>query len=242
MSDQADKVEKYLVQGFLDGTWPPGGTLPGERELAERLGVSRQNVQGVIQRLARDGWLTAGERRATRVNDFWAQGNLAVLNTLAAHIDDDHLSGFVGDLLAVRRSMAPVYALQAVRNRPLEVVRYLARDVGDAAGLAAFDFELHLLLAGLSGNRIYPMLLRSFGDLGRKAGFLYFSNPACREASRRFYRRLMVAAARGDARAAYRLTAAAMKESCRLWREIGKGGGKGCDGGTAGETTARNTF
>ena len=100
MSQQTEKVEEYLIQTVLDGTYPPGSTLPGERELAERLGVTRQNVQGVIQRLAREGWFTTGQRYATRVNDFWSQGSLNVLNALSQNIGDNHLAGFVGDLLA----------------------------------------------------------------------------------------------------------------------------------------------
>ncbi|HUW63649.1 MAG TPA: GntR family transcriptional regulator [Spirochaetia bacterium] len=224
MSDQTEKVEHYLIQALLNGTYPPGTTLPGERELADRLGVTRQNVQGVIQRMAREGWFTTGQRYATRINDFWSRGNLAVLNALAENIDDN---GFVGDLLAVRRVLAPAYALQAVDRYPLQVVRYLAQDLteADAAGLAGFDFELHLTLARLSENRVYPLLLNSFTVLSRKAGLLYFSHPGCREASLRFYQRLLEAAVRGDARAAYRHTVAAMKESCRLWREMDSTGG-----------------
>jgi len=223
MSRQAEKVEQYLIRAVLDGTCPPGSTLPGGRELARRLGVSRPNVQGVIQRMASDGWFATAQRCATRVNDFWSRGNLAVLNALAMNIDDAHLAGFVGDLLAVRRVIAPACALGAVANHPLDVVRYLAREVEGAPALAAFDFELHVTLARLSENRIYPLLLNSFADLGRKAGLLYFSRSGCREASRRFYRRLLAAAAQGDARAAYRHTAAAMKESCRLWRMASEG-------------------
>ncbi|MDA8335554.1 MAG: GntR family transcriptional regulator [Peptococcaceae bacterium] len=242
MSDQTAKVEEYLVRALLDGTYPPGGTLPGERELAGRLGVSRRNVQGVVQRMAKDGWFTTGERSKTRVNDFWSRGNLAVLNTLAANMDDG--PGFVRDLLAVRRVIAPVYALEAVGRDPLRVVRCLARDLAaeDAEGLAGFDFELHLTLAGLAENRIYPMLLNSFDSLARRAGRLYFSHTACREASRRFYQRLLTAAAGGDARAAGRHTAAAMKESCRLWREITREEGSACGVGTAGETTRQHTL
>ncbi len=248
MSHQAEIVEEYLIQAVLDGTYPPGSTLPGERELAELLGVTRQNVQGVIQRLAREGWFTTGQRYATRVNDFWSQGNLAVLNALALNVDDNHLAGFVGDLLAVRRIVAPAYTLQAVGRHPLQVVRYLAQDVAgqDAAGLAGFDFELHRTLARLSENKIYPLLLNSFAALSQQAGALYFSHPGCREASRQFYRRLLEAAVQGEARRAYRHTLAAMKESYRLWREISRHAGSmgdevTCSVGTAGGTISENT-
>ena len=246
MSHQAEKVENFLIQAILDGTYPPGSTLPGERELAGRLGVTRLNVQRVIQRMAQDGWLSTGERYATRVNNFWTGGNLAVLSALATNLENDALATFVVELLEARRIVAPVYTMQAVGRNPLEVVRCLAENPQEnATAFSGFDVELHLALARLSGNKIYPLLLNSFAALSHKAGLLYFSFPQCREASRHFYQKLLEAAVAREARSAYRVTLAAMKESCRLWQEISRdagnfGGEVTCGGGTAGEMIPGN--
>ena len=52
-------AESVLLAAILDGTFPPGTTLPGERTLAAQLGVTRPTLREALQRLARDGWLAA---------------------------------------------------------------------------------------------------------------------------------------------------------------------------------------
>ncbi|MEJ1267509.1 GntR family transcriptional regulator [Pantoea ananatis] len=45
--------------------------FPAERELSELIGVTRTTLREVLQRLARDGWLTIQHGKPTRVNNFW---------------------------------------------------------------------------------------------------------------------------------------------------------------------------
>ncbi|MGC6744236.1 GntR family transcriptional regulator [Escherichia coli] len=42
----------------------PGLFLPAERELSELIGVTRTTLREVLQRLARDGWLTIQHGKA----------------------------------------------------------------------------------------------------------------------------------------------------------------------------------
>ena len=37
-------AEQALVTAILEGTYPPGSTLPGERDLAAQLGVTRYSL------------------------------------------------------------------------------------------------------------------------------------------------------------------------------------------------------
>ena len=66
-------AEHSLIAAILDGTFPPGSTLPGERMLAVELGVTRPTLREAIQRLARDGWLTVRQGKATVVQRFLAR-------------------------------------------------------------------------------------------------------------------------------------------------------------------------
>lgn len=220
MPRESDRVEKTLVEEILLGVYPPGSSLPGERELALRFGVTRPTVRGALQRLARDGWVNVNERRLTTVNDFWREGSLNVLAAIAGHSSGEDWS-FVKELLEVRLAVAPDYAARAVRNNSMKVVAALAGpyDPGDVASICEFDWQLHITLARLSENRIYPLMLNSFTSLYRKTGAAYFAGGECREASQRFYRRLLEAAVRQDHVEAYECTKAAMQESLGLWQE-----------------------
>ena len=104
----SEHAESALVAAILDGKFPPGSTLPGERALAGQLGVTRPTLREAIQRLARDGWLTVAHGKPTVVNDFWSKGGLNVLGKLVEH--QKHLpADFIPNLLEVRLQLAPAY-------------------------------------------------------------------------------------------------------------------------------------
>ncbi len=51
--------------------------------LSELIGVTRTTLREVLQRLARDGWLTIQHGKPTKVNNFWETSGLNILETLA---------------------------------------------------------------------------------------------------------------------------------------------------------------
>jgi len=219
-------AEEALVDAILDGTYPAGTTLPGERDLAVQLGVTRPTLREVLGRLERDGWLTVRHGKATRVNDFWREGGLNVLEALARR-PNGLPPDFVLHLLEVRLAMAPAYARDAVRSSAVDVVACLEGAAGLAdtpAAYAEFDWELHHTLTAASGNPVYTFILNGFGGLYHRMAFLYFARPEARAASQSFYQELLVAAGRKSPAAAQRVVARVMKESIALWQAVGEQG------------------
>ncbi|RYG15721.1 MAG: GntR family transcriptional regulator, partial [Caulobacteraceae bacterium] len=53
---------------ILDGRLPLAARLPGERELAQALGLSRTTVSAAYGRLRDDGFLTGGQGAAARTS------------------------------------------------------------------------------------------------------------------------------------------------------------------------------
>mgnify|MGYP000255308314 CR=1 FL=1 len=51
----AELTYSRLIDAVLDGTFPANSTLPGERQLAELLGVTRSTLREALQRLAGKG-------------------------------------------------------------------------------------------------------------------------------------------------------------------------------------------
>jgi GntR family negative regulator for fad regulon and positive regulator of fabA len=221
----AELTERRLLQAVLNGEYPPGSTLPAERELAAQLGITRPTLREVLQRLAQDGWFDIQQGKPTRVRDYWREGNLNVLSALVRYserLPDD----FVPNLLAVRLSMAPAYTRAAVEQDADRVVALLTGypDLEDsAASFAEADWKLHRGLTLTSGNPIYTLILNGFGDFYVQMARLYFSRAQAREASRAWYIHLLAAARSGDAEAAERGTHQAMQESIDLWRALNGG-------------------
>ncbi len=69
-----------IIESIWNNRFPPGTILPAERELSELIGVTRTTLREVLQRLARDGWLTIQHGKPTKVNNFWETSGLNVNN------------------------------------------------------------------------------------------------------------------------------------------------------------------
>jgi GntR family negative regulator for fad regulon and positive regulator of fabA len=216
----AEMAESRLLEAILNGDFPVNSCLPAERELAAQIGVTRPTLREAMQRLARDGWLDIQHGKATRVRDYWREGNLGILAKLAqspSHQPPD----FVDQLLELRRLLAPEYTRQAVEQSPGEVVAFLSHSekLSDLpADFARFDWGLHRCLTQLAINPIYRLLLNSFESLYLTLGERYFTFADCRQHSRVYYAALLECAKQKAAPTAETLTRQVMSESRRLWR------------------------
>ncbi|MBN2500083.1 MAG: GntR family transcriptional regulator, partial [Anaerolineales bacterium] len=121
--------EQRLIAAILDGHFPIDSALPGERDLAEQLGVTRPTLRETLQRLARDGWLDIQQGKPTRVRNYWEEGNLAVLDAIA-RFPQQQPADFVPNLLYIRQLMAPAYARLAV-ERNAECIQALLKEYID---------------------------------------------------------------------------------------------------------------
>ncbi len=213
-------AEQALITAILDGTYPPGSSLPGERDLAAQLGVTRPTLRETLQRLACDGWLTIQQGKATQVNDYWREGGLGVLGALVRY-SQQLPPDFIPNLLEVRLVLAPAYTRAAVERAAGTVVECLMTAASldnSPQAFATFDWHLHHTLTIASGNPVYTLILNSFAGFYEEMACLYFAYPQARASSRAFYAAVLEAARRGDAEAAEQITRSVMQESIRLWK------------------------
>lgn len=214
-----DYAEAALVEAILDGSFPPGSALPGERALAERLGVTRPTLREAMQRLACDGWLTVAHGKPTEVNDFWVAGGLNVLGKLVEH-REQLPPDFIHQLLEVRLHLAPAYTRAAVERAAPQVAESVAAGLtlADEPGdFARFDWLLHHRLTVLSGNPIYTLILNGFQGFYEVVAERYFASGDTRALSAAFYRDLHAVAQRADAPAAEVVCRQVMQASIDAW-------------------------
>ena len=207
---------------ILSRHFPPDSTLPAERELALRLGVTRPTLREALQRLDRDGWIDVRHGKSTRVRDIWREGGL---NVLAAVVRNGGPlpERFVTNLLEVRLAMAPAYARAAVHaNAPIiaGLLSAEGRPGQTAEAFADFDWRLHLALTSASQNPVFTLILNGFGDLYQVMAVLYFSAPAARRASTLFYDALAQAAKKRQPERAEKVTREAMHHSLGYWTKL----------------------
>jgi GntR family negative regulator for fad regulon and positive regulator of fabA len=220
----AEIAENRLLEAILAGHFPVNSSLPGERDLATQLGVTRPTLREALQRLGRDGWVEIQQGKPTRVRDYWREGNLGVLSVLAqspAHQSPD----FVTHLLELRVLLAPEYTRQAIGSSAEEIARLLeeyANLADDPAAFARADLDLHALLTQRADNPVFRLLLNSFQKLYILTGEAYFAYPVCRKSSRKFYADLLACARRGSDCDAESLARRVMEESLALWQKMQK--------------------
>ncbi|OOF12175.1 fatty acid metabolism regulator [Salinivibrio sp. PR5] len=117
-------AEKYIIESIWNNHFPKGSILPAERELSELIGVTRTTLREVLQRLARDGWLTIQHGKPTRVNDYMRTSGLSILDTLVT-LEGQDVHGVLEDLLAARTDISGVYMRYAAKNRPQECINLI---------------------------------------------------------------------------------------------------------------------
>lgn len=158
----ADEVVTVLLDAIHGGVYQPGDRLPRERDLAERLEVSRATVREAITRLSRTGLLSV-----KRGNN----GGAVVMKRIA----DPVLLGEVASgptevraILEARRPLEMASALLACQHATAEDLDDLARLVDELAEVVehhpedgwAVDVQFHLRLGEASHNPFLADLIK----------------------------------------------------------------------------------
>ncbi|MFE8695924.1 GntR family transcriptional regulator [Cytobacillus sp. FJAT-53684] len=213
-------IEKKLIQAILEGEYKSNEPLLPERELAIYFNVGRPTVREAIQRLERNGWITARKGMPAIVNDYWKHGNLmTIVNILQCYEEIPDV--FIEYMLQLRISLTPSYVKQAVVHHPLKVIALFSQVEelkDDAKSYATYDWELQKELAQLSSNPIYLFIINSFTDIYIPMAEKYFAEPYHRSASRQYYGELLNAILKADIQAAEEMTKNMMEKSLQLWK------------------------
>ena len=220
MMKPAEYAEHLLITSILSGEWQPGTALPGERTLSEKIGVTRPTLRETLQRMGREGWFKIRHGKSTIVNDYLSEGGMGLLSTLVKY--GEYLpDGFIEHFLKMRCVLLPFLAKMAVEENQPQFQEYLeqAENLGsDPKLFMEYDWELQRLIASLSGNPLYRMILNDFDALYRVMGVGYFDFENARLSSMVFYKKLLDAVCKGDAITASVIVRDVMDEALELWK------------------------
>lgn len=158
---RADVVAEQLLDLVLDGTFPVGGALPSESELATRFGVSRLTVREAIRSLVPTRVLDVQQGRSTLVNPTsrWSPLDGRLLLARSRSGGDPLL--LPRRLMEARRAVeVAIVELAALRRQDhhLERLRALHEQMldgharGDAAATADADLAFHAALFEAADN------------------------------------------------------------------------------------------
>lgn len=182
-------VVRQIEQLILRGILRPGDRLPPERELAERLQVSRPSLREAISELESRGLLAPKAGAGVYVADVLGSAfSPALIQLFATH------DTAVQDYIAFRRDLEGIAAARAAQfgsDTDLALVDTIFRKMEAAhpkrnpADEASLDADFHLAIIEASHNVILLHMMRATMDLLRQGVFynrsVLFKQRATRE-------------------------------------------------------------
>jgi GntR family transcriptional repressor for pyruvate dehydrogenase complex len=161
-----DEAILRIKEMILSGELAPGGRLPPEKELSERLGLSRSSLREAVKALEVIRVLDVRRGDGTYVTSLEPRLLLEAMS-FVVDLHDDHS---VLEIFAVRRILEPAAASLAARNADEDALRRLrdivtgVDDATDVEGLVAHDLEFHRSIADATGNSYLASLIDSLSS------------------------------------------------------------------------------
>ena len=177
---ETEKLSQTVVHQItlliLRGILRPGERLPAERDLAERLGVSRPSLREAVAELQERGLLTPKPNAGVFVADgvLGSAFSPALSDLFSSHDEA------VFDYIAFRRDMEGLAAERAAQygsSIDLEVIATVfhkmeaAHQKRDPSDEAALDASFHMAIIEASHNVVMLHMMRSMYDLLRQGVF-----------------------------------------------------------------------
>lgn len=222
----ASQAADTLRARILAGAYRAGESLPGERDLADELGVSRLTLRAALAHLEAEGLVLPVHGSGTRVLDFREVGGLDLLGHLArlaltSGSSAEGLSLFAS-LLELRRSVAVEAVALATERASRDELRAMRAHVasmhgalGDAAAFMAADLGFARRLVRATKNLAFELLFNSVARTLAQNPGVELAFHANAEASVAVYARLLD---RMEARDPERARATAARLVARLDR------------------------
>ena len=176
---EAEKLSQTVVHQIelliLRGILRPGERLPSERELSDRLGVSRPSLREAVADLQERGLLSARPNAGIFVADVLGSAFApALIDLFSTHEEA------VFDYVAFRRDLEGMAAERAAKigsDTDLQVIDTIfvkmeaAHQKRDPADEARLDADFHMAIIEASHNVVMLHMMRSMYELLRQGVF-----------------------------------------------------------------------
>lgn len=162
----ADRIANELLRLITSGELAPGERLPGERQLADMMGVSRVSIRAALQQLKTQGFVTAVQGGGTRITAAADQLDTALAQLVRSNRNNLH------DLAEIRAKLEVWAARRAAERATPEQRAEIDRafvtmtSEGRPSRLKAEDdLNFHLAIGKASGSAVYLHLMSVLGDI-----------------------------------------------------------------------------
>ena len=173
-----EQIVQQIEESVLNGTLKPGDQLPAERELAQRLGVSRTAVREAVKALREKGLVEAYSGRGTFITDGTSQAARQSFD-LMVKIGQQEGAPHLAELRLILEPGIAALAATRIEEEHLsamrEAVAVMDRSQKDPAAYIEADLDFHLALAEAVANPLILSLIDSIVGLLREQRIKIFN-------------------------------------------------------------------
>lgn len=165
----SERVAQEIMKLIAAGTLAPGERLPGERQLAEMMNVSRVSVRAALQQLKAQGFVTAVQGGGTRIAAVPAEHDSGLLRLVRADAKNLH------ELVEIRAHIEVWAAQRAARYADSAQIAEIGHTLNAMADpergsghKAEDDYAFHLAIAKATGSAVYMHMMTTLQDILEK--------------------------------------------------------------------------
>jgi len=194
----ASHAARLIREWIETGVYPVGALLPSQRDLSERLGISRTSLREALSTLQGLGLVVARPGKGVYVTEAPEAPASEAWRFADSHALTDVyqlryvLEGFATRLAALVVQPEDLAALQAnlqALQRCIEAADFLQA--------SRLDFDFHLQIATISGNHAIADVLRGSGEVMQESQRLPFYKRGARHATCEEHAAIIAALAEG---------------------------------------------
>ena len=173
-----EQIVRQIEESVLNGSLKPGDQLPAERELAQRLGVSRTAVREAVKALREKGLVEAYSGRGTFITDGTTHAARQSFD-LMVKIGQQESSTHLAELRLILEPGIAALAAERIEEEYLEAMReaveIMDRAQKDPEAYIEADLDFHLALAEAVANPLILSLIDSIVGLLREQRIKIFN-------------------------------------------------------------------
>ncbi len=173
-----EQIVQQIEESVLNGSLKPGDQLPAERDLAQRLGVSRTAVREAVKTLREKGLVEAYSGRGTFVTNGTSQAARQSFD-LMVKIGQQENSPHLAELRLILEPGIAALAAERVKEEDLaamrEAVAVMDRSQKHPEAYIEADLDFHLALAEAVANPLILSLIDSIVGLLREQRIRIFN-------------------------------------------------------------------
>lgn len=195
----ADEVFDRLIDLIRSGEIGPGDTLPSERNLVARFGVTRPAARAALQRIGMMGLSTIRQGERSRLNALTPALALRQTEAIAALLaGDPQTTAHMREARHLLETWIAARAAEQARDEDIVALAGLIRTqkAADEATFAAADVQFHLRIAEICGNPVITAALEAL--IRAVQASCTDPSPEARRRSVQEHKRIVGALARSD--------------------------------------------